>query len=211
VVPACRRCNPEKGRASEYLRDFLLVDFSGRAMKATTTVEGDVDVSANESAAGISSSMIRGNAMASSRTSTSDASNNLVIGGTLSAESVDGNTVVHSPGIGIEGQEITHNLAVDCAVGISQAGQGAIGCNDVWDCAVPWEGIEDQTGLNGNFSADPLFCNEGDFTLRSDSPCLPGNHPDGADCGQIGARGQGCEAPTAVEPVTWGKLKAAYR
>ncbi|MHC4363513.1 MAG: right-handed parallel beta-helix repeat-containing protein, partial [Planctomycetota bacterium] len=46
----------------------------------------------------------------------------------------------------------------------------------------------------GNFSADPLFCDptNDDFTLNNTSPCLPGNHPDGEDCGLIGARGQGC-------------------
>jgi hypothetical protein len=50
--------------------------------------------------------------------------------------------------------------------------------------------------LGGNFSADPLFCNaEGnEYTLDGDSPCLPGNHPDGVDCGLIGALGRGCGA-----------------
>ncbi|MBN2170251.1 MAG: T9SS type A sorting domain-containing protein [Candidatus Krumholzibacteriota bacterium] len=60
----------------------------------------------------------------------------------------------------------------------------------------------DPTGVDGNISADPLFCDAagGDYTLCADSPCLPGNHPDGADCGQIGAYGEGCEAcgPTAA-------------
>jgi hypothetical protein len=56
-------------------------------------------------------------------------------------------------------------------------------------------GIPDQTGLNGNFSADPLFCEplEGDYTLNILSPCLPGRHPYGASCGLIGAFGVGCE------------------
>jgi hypothetical protein len=49
--------------------------------------------------------------------------------------------------------------------------------------------------LGGNFSADPLFCNHDDYTLDGQSPCLPGNHPDGVDCGLIGARGQGCGSP----------------
>ncbi len=51
--------------------------------------------------------------------------------------------------------------------------------------------------LGGNISADPLFCdaaNDG-YTLDARSPCLPGNHPDGVDCGLIGALGQGCSTP----------------
>lgn len=48
--------------------------------------------------------------------------------------------------------------------------------------------------LVGNFSADPIFCDaaNGDYTLDTTSPCLPGNHPTGVDCGLVGARGQGC-------------------
>ena len=51
--------------------------------------------------------------------------------------------------------------------------------------------------LGGNFSEDPLFCDaqNGDYTLDANSPCLPGNHPQGVNCGLIGARGQGCGTP----------------
>jgi hypothetical protein len=76
-----------------------------------------------------------------------------------------------------------------------------------------WSGcIADQANINGNFSADPLFCDadNGDFTLSSQSPCLPGNHPDGADCGLIGAFGQGC-GPVPVEQETWAGIKGKYR
>jgi hypothetical protein len=68
------------------------------------------------------------------------------------------------------------------------------------------------TDLGGNFSLDPLFCDapNGDYTLDGCSPCLPGNHPHGVDCGLIGALGQGCGA-TAVEETTWGRVKALYR
>jgi hypothetical protein len=68
------------------------------------------------------------------------------------------------------------------------------------------------TDLGGNFSLDPLFCDaeNGDYTLDGCSPCLPGNHPHGVDCGLIGALGQGCGA-TAVEETTWGRIKALYR
>ncbi len=51
--------------------------------------------------------------------------------------------------------------------------------------------------VGGNFSADPLFCSwaQGDYTLDFHSPCLPGNHPNGVECGLIGALGLGCGAP----------------
>jgi hypothetical protein len=68
------------------------------------------------------------------------------------------------------------------------------------------------TDLGGNFSADPLFCDleGGDYTLDAASPCLPGQHPDGVECGRIGALGLGCGA-TPVETTTWGRIKGAYR
>jgi len=75
--------------------------------------------------------------------------------------------------------------------------------------------IEDQAEVNGNFSADPLFCDAalGDLTLCEDSPCLLGNHPTGSDCGLIGACGQGCGpcGPSAVEAASWGSIKAVFR
>jgi hypothetical protein len=61
----------------------------------------------------------------------------------------------------------------------------------------------------GNFSADPRFCDRQnlDFTLYGDSPCLPGAHPGGTDCGLIGALGPDCGVvPTA--PSSWGSIKA---
>jgi hypothetical protein len=68
------------------------------------------------------------------------------------------------------------------------------------------------TDLGGNFSLDPLFCDpeNGDYTLDGCSPCLPGNHPHGFDCGLIGALGQGCGA-TATEETSWGRIKSLYR
>jgi parallel beta-helix repeat protein len=56
-------------------------------------------------------------------------------------------------------------------------------------------GLPDQTGVNGNISVDPIFCDQwnGNFTLHIESPCLPGHHPDGVSCGLIGALGMGCE------------------
>jgi hypothetical protein len=105
----------------------------------------------------------------------------------------------------------------------SNTGGPAFDCGDghpVLDCCDilgneggDWVGcIEDQLGINGNISANPLFCDpgNGDLTLDCNSPCLPGNHPDGVDCGTIGAHGMGCGA-TSVEETTWGRIKAGYR
>ncbi len=82
------------------------------------------------------------------------------------------------------------------------------------------EGIEyggqcgDPTGWNGNISLDPLFCDaqDGDYALCDTSPAAPGNHPDGEDCGLIGALDVACVcAATAVEEETWGAIKSMYR
>jgi len=75
-------------------------------------------------------------------------------------------------------------------------------------------GSNDNPGVDGggNFSADPLFCDRqsGDYALDPDSPCLPGQHPDGADCGLVGALGEGCGS-TPVQQTTWSSLKSLYR
>jgi hypothetical protein len=72
----------------------------------------------------------------------------------------------------------------------------SISCNNVFDNdGGNYVGIPDQTGINGNISIDPIFCNPegGVYTLHVESPCMPGRHPDGWDCGLIGAFGSGCE------------------
>jgi len=95
------------------------------------------------------------------------------------------------------------------AVVVESTAAASLGCSDVFgntggDAWPSWV-----TDLGGNFSADPYFCGtpgSGDYTLRSDSPCLPGNHPDGAACGLIGANGLGCN-DVPVKSTTWGRLK----
>jgi hypothetical protein len=72
----------------------------------------------------------------------------------------------------------------------------------------PWDGVD------GNFSADPLFCDVsgGDFRLAAASPCLPGQHPTGADCDTVGAHGPGsCSgvgAPALEAPASSLRLSA---
>ncbi len=94
----------------------------------------------------------------------------------------------------------------------------SIGCTDIYgNEGGDWVGrIAGKLGQGGNFSACPAFCNfevePYDLSLCSASPCLPGNHPQGYNCGLIGALGQGCICgPTETQPSTWGAIKAMYR
>jgi len=70
-------------------------------------------------------------------------------------------------------------------------------------------GIEDQLGINGNISKDPLFCDmaNDNCTLDAASPCAPANS---GDCGLIGSLPVACGG-TAVELTTWGAIKASFR
>lgn len=72
-------------------------------------------------------------------------------------------------------------------------------------------GIEDQLGVNGNKSADPLFCNaeEGNLTLDVTSPCSPSS-PENPDCGLIGAHPVDCDVPVQND-VTWGRVRGLFR
>jgi hypothetical protein len=88
-----------------------------------------------------------------------------------------------------------------------------IACNDVWGNSNLGSGnyigsIPDQTGYNGNISADPYFCNAwgGDYSLGANSPALY------ASCGPMGAiTSPGCSNQTAVEHLSWGNIKALYK
>jgi len=63
--------------------------------------------------------------------------------------------------------------------------------------------IPDQTGINGNISADPLFCNpdSGDYTIADASPCAPENN----SCNElIGVYGVGCSAIPMITEVIVG-------
>ena len=75
-----------------------------------------------------------------------------------------------------------------------------------------WVGpYADQLGLNGNISADPLFCDPpgGDFTLSGSSPCAPFSEPN-PECDLVGAHPVGCGG-TAVRPSSWSGVKGLFR
>jgi parallel beta-helix repeat protein len=111
----------------------------------------------------------------------------------------------------------------DCIIAFAPAGEAVycwdeycaplLVCCDLYgNAGGDWVGcIDDQYGVGGNFSEDPLFCDmyNDDFTLCANSPCLPG----GNTCGVlVGARDQGCpDCDSPVEPSSWGAIKAIYR
>ncbi len=61
--------------------------------------------------------------------------------------------------------------------------------------------------MQGNISADPLFCDPaaGDLRLQEGSPCAPGT-----ECDLMGAWPVGCDVTPAAE-TTWGAIKALFR
>jgi hypothetical protein len=98
---------------------------------------------------------------------------------------VTNNTVVANNGSGIYSGDnfpvVRNNLVVRNAAGIEQdqASRASFACNNVWGNRVlgersDYRGLPDQTGLDGNLSADPRLARYevGDFHLQPDSPCI---------------------------------------
>jgi hypothetical protein len=114
------------------------------------------------------------------------------------------------------GQNIRRNIisnslyAVDCFAGAPILFE----CNNVYNTEIsPGQTCLDVMIVQHNFSADPEFCGvpgSGLYTLQSDSPCAPGNHPDGIDCGLIGALPVDC-GEVDVKTKSWGQIKALMR
>ena len=88
-----------------------------------------------------------------------------------------------------------------------------LSCSDVYgNLPDDFVFMADPTGTDGNISEDPLFCPDSgprEYPLREDSPCAPGNHPDGDDCGLIGAFPVGC-GTTATEDTNWSRIKRLF-
>jgi predicted outer membrane repeat protein len=76
---------------------------------------------------------------------------------------------------------------------VNNGGNPLFSCSDIYgNPAGNWTGvIASQATINGNFSADPLFCNAaaGNWYLLAESPCAPTNN---ACHTQIGLFGVGC-------------------
>ncbi|MCA9751201.1 MAG: hypothetical protein KC591_03350, partial [Gemmatimonadetes bacterium] len=92
-------------------------------------------------------------------------------------------------------------------------GSPIVSCCDVWGNAAGDTFCGTDGG--GNFSTDPRFCDAaaGDLQLLPDSPCLDGQHPDGAACGTIGALGPcpGTGVGDGVVTDGWSRVKSRYR
>ena len=96
--------------------------------------------------------------------------NGLVLSGDISAN-IENNVIVGATGSGIVLSEY-------------YIGTPTITCNNLYNNAGGnYVGIADQAGLNGNISADPLFCDfaGGNYGLDAASPCAPANSP----CGEL--------------------------
>jgi len=103
-----------------------------------------------------------------------------------------------------------HETGLFCAFG----GIVDPSCNDFFEVAVPFDGdCPGEMGIAGNFSRDPEYCgidDSGNYFLQSDSPCAPGNHPDGYDCGLIGAFPVNC-GKVEAKASSWGSIKSKFQ
>jgi hypothetical protein len=135
-----------------------------------------------------------------------------------------GNTIVGNAGAGIRVSSGDKPYTQTIADGIvafngtaglfgDAGGIYNVSCCDVWSNGAAggfnYAGaIADRTGVEGNISVDPLFCDRaaGNLSLLEGSPALA------QSCGAMGARGDpGCAQPDAARRTTWGDLKAIYR
>jgi len=94
---------------------------------------------------------------------------------------------------GLYSYDLDDNLIVFNDVGVSSwTGTGlAASCNDVFGNSSNYLADTDPTGTNGNISTHPQYCAfdplaSMNFLLQSNSPCSPGNQPDGYACGLMG-------------------------
>jgi hypothetical protein len=108
---------------------------------------------------------------------------------------------------------IEYSILAFSSAGVAVACQGGTETPYIHHCFVYGNAAGD-TLCGGNFSdienLDPLFCDMAgeDFTLRGDSPCLPGSTWPSL----VGAHGEGCPSSgIETEPTTWGTIKAMYR
>ncbi len=93
---------------------------------------------------------------------------------------LDNTLVAFNEGFGIT-TDVAHLVEIDC-------------CDFFANSFGNYDGLDDPTGLYGNISEDPMFCNEGSedepLTVSANSPCLPENN----DCGLlIGPSAADCE------------------
>ena len=136
--------------------------------------------------------------------------------GTYGGGSVVGNTVADNTAYGITALHVT--CAENVVVGNDT---GFVSCDADYSCNDSWGNVGsdyhpdcDPTGINGNISANPCFCDRanGDYSIASESPCAPANS---GGCGLIGALDVGCTATGVQEGSselsTWGSIKQMFK
>jgi len=126
---------------------------------------------------------------------------------------VDNSSVVGGGGIHVQSGDGA-NIS-ECVVALSTEGKGIdidSGAGSVSNCIIFGNaGGDSLYYFPENLYVDPLLCDvyADDFSLCSNSPCLSGNNAWGV---QVGALGQDCGyCEAAVEPSTWGSVKALLR
>jgi len=147
-----------------------------------------------------------------------DATNDIVI----SNNTISYNNIIAGEEIGsginldpIGSYEISNNIITHNKYGVlTRASIITFACNNVFNNGTNYDldpSMPDPTGTNGNISFFPQFCGSnpdvsGNFYLQSDSPCAPGNHPTGYECGLIGRFPVNC-GTTDVRMESWGRIK----
>lgn len=118
---------------------------------------------------------------------------------------VTGTTIAGNAGVGLVSDQDTIGLERvliagndGAAVDLPAAAAITVTCTNLHgnaggDWVAP---IAELLAQDGNLAVDPQFCDpdHGGYALLDLAPCLPGNHPGGADCGVIGALDAGCFA-----------------
>ena len=143
----------------------------------------------------------------------------------ISNNTISDNNIGSGPSVGsgveldaVGSYELYNNIITNNEYGVVFSG-GNIEflCNDAFANSLNYFLflLSDPTGTNGNISIDPEFCGvnppeSGNFYLQSDSPCAPGNHPEGYACGLIGKFPVGC-GTTSTKEKSWGKIKSLFK
>lgn len=110
----------------------------------------------------------------------------------------NGGTGIEYPWLGVGCQIERTLIAFNSGRGMTAASTDTltVSCSNIYgNGGGDWvEEMAPFGALEHNFSANPLFCVEPEagWLLAANSPCLPGQHPGGGDCGLIGAMPAGC-------------------
>jgi hypothetical protein len=138
---------------------------------------------------------------------------------------MDGCTVVSNSAanggglfVGIGPTSIHRSVIAFNSSGVACSTPPSVTCTDLFgNGGGDWTGcLAGFEGTSGNFSADPLFCDQAarDYRLSESSPCVAGNHPDGESCGLVGALGKACGAVHVDGEMgrsSWGRIKGTFR